>query len=258
MKLPIYQVDAFTSRVFAGNPAAVVLLDEWPVDELLQAVAAENNLSETGFVVPGVERFHIRWFTPAVEVSLCGHGTLAASFVLFAEGMAQERIRYECLSGELEVWREEDRICMDFPLEAPAAVPGDTTVSEALGAAPLELHASRYLLALFSRQEDVEALDPDFDRLATHEASGLIVTAPGREADFVSRFFCPKMGILEDPVTGSAHCSLIPFWAERLGRKRLRALQVSPRGGELFCEARGERVTIAGRAVQYLRGEITV
>ncbi len=206
MKLPIYHVDAFTSRMFGGNPAAVVTLDQWLPDETLQAIAAENNLSETAFVVAREEPAPLRWFTPTVEVDLCGHATLAAGHVLFAE----------------------------------------------------EAYLARDILAVFETEADICELRPHFERIAALDAFAVIVSAPGTEVDFVSRFFGPRAGVPEDPVTGSAHCTLIPYWAARLGKRRLAARQLSRRVGELDCELRGDRVAIAGNTVEYLRGEISV
>lgn len=259
MKLPIYQVDAFTNRRFGGNPAAVVLLDRWLLDDTLQAIAQENNLSETAFVVPDGDAFGLRWFTPQVEVDLCGHATLASAHVLLSHGCARDAtvvFRYQ--GGTLSVTCEGDLLAMDFPARPPEPVAPDPAVAQALGAEPTELHAARDLLAVFERQSDIVALRPDFAAVARLDWFAVIASAPGDDCDFVSRFFAPGAGIPEDPVTGSAHCTLVPFWAERLDKSRLHARQLSPRGGELFCERRGERVTIAGHAVEYLRGEIEV
>jgi len=259
MKLPIFQVDAFTDRVFAGNPAAVVLLQEWLPDELLQAIAMENNLSETAFVVPRGGSFDLRWFTPKVEVDLCGHATLASAHVIFGKGdVPGDQIVFESASGTLTVRREEDLLAMDFPARPPHRIADDPELSAALGAAPRELHAARDLLAVYGSQAEVEALQPDFAVLSALDAFAVIVTAPGDSCDFVSRFFAPAVGIPEDPVTGSAHCTLTPYWSARLGKSTLNARQVSARGGELRCELRGDRVVLKGRAVEYLRGEIEV
>jgi PhzF family phenazine biosynthesis protein len=259
MKLPLYQVDAFTSRVFGGNPAAVVLLEQPLPEDVMQAIAAENNLSETAFVLPGKDGFGLRWFTPTMEVDLCGHATLATAFVLFREGRVRgDRARFETLSGPLLVERDAELLRMDFPARPPQPAAGSEELVEALGARPREVHAARDLLVLFDTQEQIAALRPRFDRMLALDAFAVIATAPGKDADFVSRFFAPKAGINEDPVTGAAHCTLIPFWSARLSRKTLRGLQISARGGELFCEDRGDRVTISGRAVEYLRGEIEV
>lgn len=259
MKLPIFRVDAFTNRVFAGNPAAVVLMDEWLPDQTLQAIAQENNYSETAFVVPRVDFFDLRWFTPELEMDLCGHATLASAHVIFRHGYADgEEIVFQSKAGPLPVKREGDLLAMDFPSRPPRPIPLDDAVSRALGAVPHELHASRDLLAVFGSQAEVEGLSPDFPSVARLNTFAVIVTAPGNACDFVSRFFAPGAGVPEDPVTGSAHCTLVPYWSERLAKSKLHALQVSRRGGELFCEHVGERVVLAGRVVEYLRGEIYV
>jgi PhzF family phenazine biosynthesis protein len=259
MRLRIHQVDAFTGRLFRGNPAAVVLLRSELPDATLQAVAAENNLSETAFVLPLGDRFGLRWFTPAMEVDLCGHATLAAAFVLFESGAAGgASIRFATQSGELRVSRSGELLSLDFPARPAERIADSDLVAAALGAQPAELHAARDLMAIFESEREIAELRPDFARLAALDAFAVAVTAPGREVDFVSRFFAPKAGIPEDPVTGSAHCTLVPYWSRRLGRGELHARQISLRGGELFCSDRGERVTIRGRAVEYLRGEIVI
>lgn len=259
MNLPIFQVDAFTSRLFAGNPAAVVLMDEWLPDQTLQAIAKENNLSETAFIVPRAECFDLRWFTPETEVDLCGHATLASAYVLFEHGYTRdEEVVFQSKGGTLTVSRTGDFLAMDFPSRPPRPIDLDDAIGKALGASPQELHESRDHLAVFGSRAEVEALSPDFQAVAGLDAFAIIATAPGDDCDFVSRFFAPKLGIPEDPVTGSAHCTLVPFWSERLGKSKLHALQVSQRGGEIFCEHRGERVVLSGRAVEYLRGEIEI
>jgi len=256
-RIPLYQIDAFTGRLFGGNPAAVCPLEEWLSDEVMQAIAAENNLSETAFLVRGGEGYDLRWFTPEMEVDLCGHATLASGFVVF-QYLEPERseVRFQTRSGPLRVRREDDLLVMDFPAREPTPCAMNPALAEALGAAPLDLWESRDYMAVFETEEQVRGLRPHMDALARVGHFAVIVTAPGREADFVSRFFAPAGGIAEDPVTGSAHCTLIPYWARRLGKARLHARQVSARGGELYCEHRGERVTIAGRAVRYLEGAI--
>jgi PhzF family phenazine biosynthesis protein len=259
MKLPIHQVDAFTDRVFGGNPAAVVPLDEWIDDGTLQAIALENNLSETAFTVPRGDRFELRWFTPTVEVDLCGHATLAAAHVLMGQGAGGGgAIEFETRSGTLTVRRDGDRLALDLPARPGLPVAASPEVARALGATPEALFESRDLLAVFACRRDVEVLAPDFDAVGALATYAVIATAPGDDCDFVSRFFAPGAGVPEDPVTGSAHCTLVPYWSQRLGRTTLRARQVSRRGGELFCEHRGDRVIVAGRAVSYLRGEIEV
>jgi len=259
VKLPIFQVDAFADRVFAGNPAAVVRLGEWLPDGVLQGIAMENNLSETAFVVPREGLFDLRWFTPKVEVDLCGHATLASAHVIFEQGWANgDEVVFESAGGTLTVRREGDLLAMDFPARPPRRIADDPRLSAALGAAPLELHVARDRLAVYGSQAEVEALQPDFAALSGLDAFAVIVTAPGDSCDFVSRFFAPAVGIPEDPVTGSAHCTLAPYWSARLGKAALHARQVSARGGELHCEHRGDRVVLKGRAVGYLRGEIEV
>ena len=259
MNIPIYQVDAFTNRLFGGNPAAVVLLDDWLPDAVLQAIAAENNLAETAFVIPRPDVVPLRWFTPAVEVDLCGHATLATAHVLFRHRTpSAERLCFDTRSGKLVVTRIGETLSMDFPSRPGRPVMiGDDLVA-ALGARPREVHLARDLLAVFDTEAEVRAIRPDFAAMAALDAFAVIVSAPGDECDFVSRFFAPAAGIPEDPVTGSAHCTLIPYWAERLGKTELAARQISARGGELACRLNGDRVLIAGRAVEYLRGEISV
>jgi PhzF family phenazine biosynthesis protein len=259
MELPIYQVDAFTSRIFGGNPAAVIPLEAWLDDDLLQAIAAENNLSETAFFVPASGRFHLRWFTPTVEVDLCGHATLATAHVLFAElGITTDTLTFDSASGELKVERVGDRLILDFPAYGLEPSNVDETLRLGLGAIPTEAHKTRDLLAVFESQDQVLALTPDFAQLAQVEALVVIATAPGDDCDFVSRCFAPSCGIDEDPVTGSAHCSLTPYWAQRLGKVTMQARQISARGGELSVELRDDRVLISGQAQLYLRGSIRV
>ncbi|WP_419948244.1 PhzF family phenazine biosynthesis protein [Candidatus Palauibacter sp.] len=263
MKIPLYQLDAFSDRPFAGNPAAVCPLESWLDDDVMQEIAAENNLSETAFVVRDGEDFALRWFTPLSEVDLCGHATLATAWVLFnLLETDRDTLRFGTRSGQLVVQLGEDGLLvMDFPArpavprEAPRALIGG------LGAEPMEVLASeRDYLAVFANEDDVRKLKPDFARLRGLDRLGIIVSAPGESADFVSRFFAPSVGVPEDPVTGSAHCTLVPYWAARLGRgeAQLEARQISARGGELTCRLLGDRVTIAGRAALYLSGEITL
>ncbi|MEQ1573975.1 MAG: PhzF family phenazine biosynthesis protein [Vicinamibacterales bacterium] len=259
MKLPIYQIDAFSSRVFGGNPAAVVTLDRWLPDETLQAIAAENNLSETAFVLLQGETVPLRWFTPTVEVDLCGHATLAAGHVLFAYHYpSHERLRFNTRSGVVAVSRDGDLLSLDFPARPATATDVSDALVEALGAKPREAYRARDILAVFETEGAIRDLRPNFERIAALDTFGVIVSAPGTEVDFVSRFFGPRAGIPEDPATGSAHCTLVPYWAARLGKRKLSARQLSRRVGELHCELRGDRVAIAGRAVEYLRGEINV
>ena len=259
MKLPIFQIDAFTDKLFAGNPAAICPLESWLPDQLLQSIAAENNLAETAFVVQRDSFFDLRWFTPTLEMDLCGHATLAPAHVIFRHlGYRGSIVRFQTRSGALTVSRNEDLLTLDFP--ARPAAPCDTPqeLSDGLRATPTATAKARDYLAVFETEQAVRSLQPDMAALMRLDCLGIIATAPGNHCDFVSRFFAPRAGVPEDPVTGSAHCTLIPYWAQRLGRSELRALQVSPRGGELFCEHRGERVGIGGRAVTYSSGFLHV
>jgi PhzF family phenazine biosynthesis protein len=259
MRIPVYQVDAFSRKPFAGNPAAVCPLGEWLPDELMQSIAAEKNLSETAFLVGGGGRYRIRWFTPEVEVDLCGHATLASAWVVFnVLERGRGEVRFDSRSGELVVTAQDDLLRLDFPSRPPQPREGLDAVADALGARPTELLGARDLMAVFATEEQVRGLRPDMAKVASLPTFALIVTAPGRDCDFVSRFFAPAKGVAEDPVTGSAHCTLIPFWAARLGKKTLSARQVSARGGELVCELAGERVGIAGPAAPFLQGTIEV
>jgi len=257
MRIPLYQIDAFASRVFAGNPAAVCPLEAWLDDALLQSVAEENHLSETAFFVPEGDGYRLRWFTPETEVDLCGHATLATAFVLFEYLRPElDSVTFSSRSGPLTVSRAGELLSLDFPaLSLSAPLPVDDAAA-ALGVRPVEVRSGMDLFVVLESEAQVRALQPDLERVKQLGGRGLIATAQGVEADFVSRFFAPACGIPEDPVTGSAHCALTPYWSERLGRHELRALQLSPRGGELFCLAMGERVKIAGRAVRYLEGVI--
>jgi len=259
VKLPIYQLDAFTRRPFGGNPAAIVILDEWLPDDVLQNIAAENNLAETAFVIPKGAVCPLRWFTPTVEIDLCGHATLATADVLFRERFPElRRIAFTTLSGELAVERATDGLAMDFPSRPGRTVDiGDAMVAAA-GARPREAYLARDLMLVFDSEEEVRAMQPDFARVAELDAFGLIVTAPGRHSDFVSRFFVPKAGVPEDPATGSSHCTLTPYWARRLGKTSLLARQLSARGAEMRCEQRDERVIISGHCAWYMKGEIDV
>jgi PhzF family phenazine biosynthesis protein len=259
MKIPLYQVDAFTSRLFGGNPAAVCPLEAWLADRTMQSIAAENNLAETAFFVGGKGRYDVRWFTPTVEVNLCGHATLASAFVIFnrLEPFLQA-VSFGSKSGELRVTRSGDRLTLDFPAWPATRSENPEAVAAALGAVPREVWATQDYMAVYDSEDEVRRLEPAMDRVAALDRFAVIATAPGREADFVSRFFAPRQGVPEDPVTGRAHCTLVPYWARRLGKPGLHAYQVSRRGGELFCEDRGERVAIGGQAVQFLEGTIDV
>jgi PhzF family phenazine biosynthesis protein len=258
MKIPLYQMDAFAARPFAGNPAAICPLETWLPDQILQSIAAENNLSETAFYVRDGTGYDLRWFTPAVEVDLCGHATLAAACVILEirRETAGSRVIFGTRSGELTVEREGDLYALDFPSRPPQPCVVHPGLAEALGAAPKKVLAARDYLCVFESEEQVLALAPDMAKLAEVDRFAVIATAPGRDCDFVSRFFAPSQGVPEDPVTGSAHCTLIPYWAEQLGKTKLFARQRSRRGGELWCELRGGRVRIAGRAVPYMQGII--
>jgi PhzF family phenazine biosynthesis protein len=259
MSIPYYQVDAFTSSLFTGNPAGVCLLADWLPDSVLQSIAAENNLAETAFVVQRDVFFDLRWFTPSLEMDLCGHATLAPAHVIFRHlGYRGSTIRFQTRSGELAVSRSEDFLTLDFPARPASICDTPTDLRDGLGATPTTTAKARDYLAVFETEQAVRSLQPDMAALMRLDCLGIIATAPGERSDFVSRFFAPRAGVPEDPVTGSAHCTLIPYWAERLGRPTLRALQVSPRGGELFCEHRGERVGIGGRAVTYSSGFLHV
>ncbi|MCP3954952.1 MAG: PhzF family phenazine biosynthesis protein [Desulfobacterales bacterium] len=258
MKIPFYQVDAFTDKVFGGNPAAVCLLDQWPADKVLQSIAAENNLSETAFLVGSGADYALRWFTPTLEIDLCGHATLASAFVIFNFlGQDLAAVRFQTASGQLQVERAGDLLVMDFPARKAEKGGPVAGLEDALGAQPAEVYGARDILAVLETEAAVRKMTPDFAALEKiKDAFAVIVTAPGDKVDFVSRFFAPNAGIPEDPVTGSAHCTLVPYWSARLGKKKLHALQVSARGGELFCEDRGDRVLMAGNAVLFARGEL--
>ncbi|MBN1237348.1 MAG: PhzF family phenazine biosynthesis protein [Gammaproteobacteria bacterium] len=263
MKLRLFQIDAFTSDVFGGNPAAVVPLSSWLDDELMQQIAAENNLSETAFFVPGEKRRGLRWFTPEAEIKLCGHATLASAFAIFTElEPGRGEVRFDTLSGELTVTRSGDRLVMDFPvwrLERLDAAPA--ALAEALGTSPAEVLVTAErdnYFAVLGDQSEVESLAPDMQSLAALHPAGVAVTAPGRDVDFVCRYFAPSYGVAEDPATGSIQCGLMPYWVERLGRNALRSRQVSRRGAEFFSELRNGRTFISGSAVKYLEGWIEI
>jgi len=260
LEIPYFHVDAFTGRVFTGNPAGVCLLSEWLPDDILQAIAAENRLSETAFLVGGDCSYGLRWFTPESEVDLCGHATLAAAFVLHEHTAikADDTLSFQSQSGTLLVSRQGDLFTLDFPARPGVPRPPIPELTAALGAGPEAVFCARDLLAVFGDRKTVAELRPDFDRLAALDCLGVIVTAPDDTVDFVSRFFAPGAGVPEDPVTGSSHCTLIPYWAERLGKNTLHARQISERGGELFCKNRGDRVLISGRAVEYLSGTLHI
>jgi PhzF family phenazine biosynthesis protein len=260
VSLPYFVVDAFTSRPFAGNPAAVVPLERWLPDDTMKQIAAEMALSETAFLCEG----RIRWFTPMVEVDLCGHATLGTAHVYFSElAKGTTEVRFASASGGLTVKKDGDVLVLDFPARPPHPFDDAGVIEplvEALGARPREVMISRDLVAIFDSADEIRAIKPDMTRLAAIDTHGVIVTARGDEpgVDFVSRFFTPQQGVPEDPVTGSAHCTLIPLWAGRLGKQELRARQLSRRGGELRCALRGDRVDIGGHAVLVARGTLFV
>lgn len=260
MLIPYYQVDAFASRVFTGNPAGVCLLSDWLPDDVLQSIAAENNLAETAFVVQRAGRYDLRWCTPTMEVDLCGHATLAPAHVVFEHlGYRGDTIYFDTVkSGELRVTRDGDLYMLDFPSRPAIACPVPADLVKGLGRPPVHVAKARDYLAVFATEQEVADLKPDMAALCQLDSLGIIATAPGTNCDFVSRFFAPQAGIPEDPVTGSAHSTLIPYWSERLAKRQLHARQISARGGELFCEHRGERVGIGGRAVTYSTGFIRI
>jgi PhzF family phenazine biosynthesis protein len=262
MQSALYHVDAFASKPFEGNPAAVCPLNGWLDDGWLQQVAAENNLSETAFFVPASGHYELRWFTPRSEAKLCGHATLAAAFVVLNILTPQEdSVRFETRrSGALTVSRRGDLFSMDFPTLAPwACASPPSALIEGLGKAPDEVvQIEDDFFAVYESQEEVQRIRPDFRLLETLHPAGVAITAPGENSDFVSRFFAPSYGIPEDPVTGSIHCSLAPYWAARLGKSRLHARQISERGGELWCEVQGERINLQGNAVLTLQGEFRI
>ena len=262
MKLPVYKVDAFTTELFGGNPAAVCPLDEWLPDELMQQLGAENNLAETTFIVKEGDHYRIRWFTPTVEVKLCGHATLATAHIFYtALGYNKDEIIFDSLSGLLKVTRKAEGVyTLDFPadkLHAVTEIPDAIFEGLNIGPVPVFKSSFDYLLVLHNQQE-VEALTPDFKILSTLDARGVIVTAKGDDADFVSRCFFPPSGIDEDPVTGSAHTSMVPYWAARLNKTLLKAIQVSKRRGYLDCELQGDRVLMSGSAVTYMKGKYNI
>jgi PhzF family phenazine biosynthesis protein len=261
MSLPFFWIDAFTDRVFSGNPAGVVPLEQWLPDDVMQRIAFENGLSETAFFVrTGPGQYHLRWFTPAIEVELCGHATLASAHVLWRElGETTERLAFASRSGPLHVTRTGDRLQLNFPSQPAAPATPPDLLLQSLGRPPEWVgRAGTRWLCVFAEAAEVHRLRPDQALLSRVTPGRMIATAPGEDCDFVSRFFAPDAGVPEDPVTGSAHCTLTPYWADRFGRTRLHARQVSARGGELWCELRGARVTIAGCAVTYLRGQLAL
>jgi PhzF family phenazine biosynthesis protein len=261
MQLPIYQIDAFTDQVFRGNPAAVCPLEGWLPDETMQKIAMENSVAETAFFVSVADGFEIRWFTPEIEMDLCGHATLASAHVIARHlGYPRPLIRFQSRSGPLAVSVAGDLLTLDFPTRKPIPARAPQVVLDAFPAAPVEVLKSRDYLLVYESEETIRRMAPNQSILGqiNLDPGGVIVSAPGIEADFVSRFFTSQASIFEDPVTGSAHCTLIPYWSERLGKETLLAWQVSPRGGKLYCKNAGERVLISGEAVTYLEGRITI
>ena len=259
MEIDFYQIDAFASQQFTGNPAAVCPLDAWLPDDMMQAIAEENNLSETAFFVPEGDGFRIRWFTPNKEVDLCGHATLASAYVIFhILGHSGKKIAFQSRSGPLNVTRAGEWLTLDFPVQPPVACETPPEIIAAFHAAPVECLRSEDLIVVFEHEADVEEAAPDFSQLLQLDLRGVAITARSRQYDFVARFFAPKYGIPEDPVTGSAYTQLAPYWVSKLGAKRFRVKQVSPRGGELTCEVVGDRVLISGKAVKYLEGKIAI
>ena len=257
MKLPIFQIDAFSSNVFSGNPAAVIPLEYWLEDDQMQQIAEENNLSETAFFVDRGGWYQLRWFTPQSEVDLCGHATLASAYVIFNKIQPDlQEVKFGTHSGELLVTKKDDMYAMDFPTHPPEPCVQPENLLLGLDKDPKEVLASNYYLVVYDSEKDVRELHPYMTKLKELDRMAVIVTAPGDEVDFISRFFAPAVGIPEDPVTGSAHCTLIPYWSEKLGKKKMEARQISCRGGALFCELKGERVVIAGQGMLYMEGTI--
>lgn len=260
MKLKIYQIDAFAENVFSGNPAAVIPLENWLPDQTMQNIALENNLSETAFFIPAESGFYIRWFTPVAEVKLCGHATLATAHVLFNHlNYPENEIRFDSQSGILNVKKENGLIVLDFPALKPEETELPENLKNAFDFQPVRCLKGRDdMMLVFKDEKEISEIKPDFQQILFSKTRGIIVTAQSETFDFVSRFFAPAVGVNEDPVTGSAHTMLIPFWANELGKNELTAKQVSPRGGILFCKFLNERVEIGGKAVTYLTGEIFV
>mgnify|MGYP001207321384 CR=1 FL=1 len=259
MEIDLYQIDAFTSKVFEGNPAAIIPLDEWLPLNIMQAIANENNLSETAFFIPSDNSFEIRWFTPEREVDLCGHATLAAAYVIFnILNYDLDEIKFNSLSGLLTVKKNEDFLTLNFPSQVPVECDSPKDLIDGLGKTPAFCYRNQDYLAVYDNFHDIFNISPDFKKLMNLDLRGVIITAPGLNCDFISRFFVPKYGINEDPVTGSAHTQLTPYWCDRLGKEKLHAKQVSSRGGVLLCEQIDNRVLISGTAIKYLEGKIEI
>lgn len=261
MRLPIFQIDAFTDRVFGGNPAAVCPLAQWLPDTVMQRIAMENAVAETAFFVPRGQDYEIRWFTPEIEMDLCGHATLAAAHVIARHlDPSVESIRFHSNSGELFVRIDAESITLDFPSRKPAPAQAPAIILEAFNFKPTEVLKSRDYVLVFEDEDTIRSLTPDrnlLDRINL-DPGGVVATAKGRDVDFVSRYFTPQASIFEDPVTGSAHCSLVPYWAEKLGKESMVAMQLSPRTGTLHCRQQNDRVLLAGKAVTYLEGQLTI
>lgn len=259
MKIPIYQIDAFTGMLFKGNPAAVCPLSEWLEDGLMKNIASENNLSETAFFVKKQDEYELRWFTPEAEVDLCGHATLAGAYVIFTYlEKTLNKVIFNTKSGRLEVDREENLLSMIFPTREGERSEAPEALVKGLGKRPKEVYKSRDYMAVFETEQEIVSLNLNMSELIKLDGLGVIATARGDEADFVLRFFAPKMGVVEDPVTGSAQCTLVPYWRKILGKNKLIASQLSKRGGKLTCTDLGNRVKIAGEAVSYLEGYINI
>lgn len=259
MKLPLYQIDAFAKNVFEGNPAAIIPLDVWLPDKILLSIAEENNLSETAYFIETKEGFHIRWFTPTTEVDLCGHATLAAAYVIFNElGYKKDSISFESKSGVLKVVKTNDFLTMNFPSQPPTVCELPIEIQQAFDTTPIECLKSEDYILVFKDENEVFNAKPNLDPLKNIDLRGVIITSRSESYDFVSRFFAPKYGIDEDPVTGSAYTQLASYWSDKLTKNKLTVKQISSRGGELLCELVGERVNISGSAIKYLQGEITI
>ncbi len=259
MELTLYQVDAFTDHIFGGNPAAICPLEGWIPDQLMQSIAHENQLSETAFTVPTDGHYALRWFTPEVEVDLCGHATLAAAHVFYTHlGFNEESIHFYTRSGMVSVSVEERKYLMKFPSRPGQPISAPDALVKGLKVKPTEVYKSRDVLAIFDSEQQIRQLSPNFEALTSVDALCIIASAKGDDCDFVSRVFAPSAGINEDPVTGSAHCTLIPYWSERLGKHKLHAYQISKRKGELFCQYSGDSVIIGGNAVTFMQGTISV
>jgi len=259
MQLKLYQIDAFANKTFEGNPAAVVPLESWIDEELLQSIAAENNLSETAFFVKEEDGYRLRWFTPEAEVDMCGHATLASAYVLFeCMGHEEETIRFQTRSGLLRVKKEKDLYAMDFPLQTITPCAMEDKMKEIFGVKPLSVFASMDYIVIFEKEEDILNAEPDMQRLKKLDLRGVCISAQAKEYDFVTRFFAPKYGIEEDPVTGSAFTQLVSYWSKVLQKEHFLAKQVSERGGEVRCEMVGDRVLLKGNAVKYLEGTMSI